>query len=248
MRRGATRIGDIGEFALIERLQRFLQPPSGSQIIKSIGDDCAVLQPAADADLIVTTDSQEEGVHYRLDWSTPEDIGWRCLAINVSDIAAMAGRPLGAVVALSLPADLDVAFVDGLYTGMQALAQDMACPIIGGNLTKTTGRISVTITVLGEVPRGTGGLSLRRAAGRRHLGDGNPGRRQSGAGSAAASGDRARYAGGARPGLLPPAATAFAGSLVFAPAGRAAQLARPQRRPLRRFAAYLRSERRGRAN
>jgi len=152
--RGATRIGDIGEFALIERLQRFLQPPSGSQIIKSIGDDCAVLQPAADADLIVTTDSQEEGVHYRLDWSTPEDIGWRCLAINVSDIAAMAGRPLGAVVALSLPADLDVAFVDGLYTGMQALAQDMACPIIGGNMTKTTGRISVTITVLGEVPRG----------------------------------------------------------------------------------------------
>ena len=154
MTRGATRIGDIGEFALIERLQRFLQPPSGSQIVKSIGDDCAVLQPAADADLIVTTDSQEEGVHYRLDWSTPEDIGWRCLAINVSDIAAMAGRPLGAVVALSLPPDLDVAFVDGLYTGMQALAQDMACPTIGGNMTKTTGRISVTITVLGEVPRG----------------------------------------------------------------------------------------------
>ena len=154
MTRGATRIGDIGEFALIERLQRFLQPPAGSQIVKSIGDDCAVLQPAAGSELIVTTDSQEEGVHYRLDWSTPEDIGWRCLAINVSDIAAMAGWPLGAVAALSLPPELDVAFVDGLYTGMQALAQEMACPIIGGNMTKTTGRISVTITVLGEVPKG----------------------------------------------------------------------------------------------
>jgi thiamine-monophosphate kinase len=152
--RKVIKVGDIGEFALIDRLQRFLQAPSGSQVVKSIGDDCAVLQPAAESELILTTDSQEEGIHYRLDWSTPEDIGWRCLAINVSDIAAMAGWPLGAVVALSLPADLDVAFVDGLYTGMQALARDMACPIIGGNLTKTTGRVSVTITVLGEVPKG----------------------------------------------------------------------------------------------
>jgi thiamine-monophosphate kinase len=150
----AIKVGDIGEFALIDRLQRFLQPASGSQVIKSIGDDCAVLQSSPEAELILTTDSQEEGVHYRLDWSTPEDIGWRCLAINVSDIAAMAGWPLGAVVALSLPSELDVAFVDGLYTGMQALASDMACPIIGGNLTKTTGRVSVTITVLGEVPKG----------------------------------------------------------------------------------------------
>lgn len=150
----AVKIGDIGEFALIDRLQQFLQPPSGSQVVKSIGDDCAVLQPSAESELILTTDSQEEGVHYRLDWSTPEDIGWRCLAINVSDIAAMAGWPLGAVVALSLPPDLDVAFVDGLYRGMQDLAREMTCPIIGGNMTKTTGRISVTITVLGEVPKG----------------------------------------------------------------------------------------------
>lgn len=149
----AIRIGDIGEFALIDRLQRFLQAPASSQVVKSIGDDCAVLQPSPESELILTTDSQEEGVHYRLDWSTPEEIGWRCLAVNVSDIAAMAGWPLGAVVALSLPPDLDVAFVDGLYTGMQDLARQMACPIIGGNMTKTTGRVSVTITVLGEVPK-----------------------------------------------------------------------------------------------
>jgi thiamine-monophosphate kinase len=151
--RKAIKIGDMGEFALIDRLQRFLQAPSGSQVIQSIGDDCAVLRPSPESELILTTDSQEEGVHYRLDWSTPEDIGWRCLAINVSDIAAMAGWPLGAVVALSLPPELSVAFVDGLYTGMQALAHEMACPIIGGNMTKTTGRVSVTITVLGEVPK-----------------------------------------------------------------------------------------------
>ena len=152
--RKAIQVGDVGEFALIARLQRFLQAPAGSHVIKSIGDDCAVLQPSPESELILTTDSQEEGVHYRLDWSTPEDIGWRCLAINVSDIAAMAGWPLGAVVALSLPPELDVAFVDGLYTGIQDASRHMACPIIGGNITKTTGRVSVTITVLGEVPKG----------------------------------------------------------------------------------------------
>ncbi|PON18280.1 thiamine-phosphate kinase [Candidatus Entotheonella serta] len=153
--RGETiRIGEMGEFALIDRLQRVLQVPSDAQVVKSIGDDCAVLQPSPESELILTTDSQEEGVHYRLDWSMPEEIGWRCLAVNVSDIAAMAGRPLGAVVALSLPPDLDVTFVDGLYSGMQDLAHQMACPIIGGNMTKTTGRVSVTITVLGEVPKG----------------------------------------------------------------------------------------------
>lgn len=150
----AKRIGDIGEFALIDRVHQFLQVSSGSQVIKSIGDDCAVVQPSPDTEIIVTTDTQEEGVHYRLDWATPEDIGWRCMAVNVSDIAAMAGWPLGAVVALSLPPALDVAFVDGLYTGMQALAQEMACPIIGGNMTKASGRVSVTITILGEVPKG----------------------------------------------------------------------------------------------
>ncbi len=152
----ARRIGDIGEFALIDRVQQILQLPahSSSQVVKSIGDDCAVVQPSPETEIIVTTDTQEEDVHYRLDWSTPADIGWRCMAVNVSDIAAMAGRPLGAVVALSLPPSLDVAFVDGLYTGMQALASDMVCPIIGGNMTKASGRVSVTITILGEVPKG----------------------------------------------------------------------------------------------
>ncbi len=152
----ARHIGDIGEFALIHRIQQLLhsQAPVDSQVVKSIGDDCAVVQPSPETEIIVTTDTQEEGAHYRLDWATPADIGWRCMAVNVSDIAAMAGRPLGAVVALSLPAELDVAFVDGLYTGMQALAQETSCPIIGGNMTKASGRVSVTITILGEVPKG----------------------------------------------------------------------------------------------
>ena len=146
-------VGELGEFALLDRLRQRLTPDGGPAVVHGIGDDCAVLRPAAGHDLLVTTDTQEEGVHFRRDWSTSADIGWRCLAVNVSDIAAMGGEPLGAVVALSLPETLEVAFVEAMYDGISALAADYECPIVGGNISKSTGRLSVTITVLGSTPR-----------------------------------------------------------------------------------------------
>jgi thiamine-monophosphate kinase len=76
--------------------------------------------------------------------------------VNVSDIAAMGGAPLGAVIALSIPATLNVAFIEALYDGIQELATAYDCPVIGGNVSKASGHMSVTITVLGEVPAGHG--------------------------------------------------------------------------------------------
>ena len=147
-------VRELGEFALLARLQQRLKLSGGPAVVRGIGDDCAVLRPADGQDLLVTTDTQEEGVHFRRDWSTAEDIGWRCLAVNVSDIAAMGGEPLGAVVALSLPETLTAAFVEAMYDGMNALAADYDCPIVGGNISKSAERLSVTITVLGSAPRG----------------------------------------------------------------------------------------------
>jgi len=149
-------IGELGEFALIARLQQRLQQTAPAQLVRGIGDDCAVLRSMADMDLLLTTDTQEEGVHFRQDWSTPQDIGWRCLAVNVSDIAAMGGNPLGAVIALSVPATLEVAFIEALYDGLQELATAYDCPIIGGNISKASEHLTVTITVLGDVPAGQG--------------------------------------------------------------------------------------------
>ena len=146
-------VRELGEFALLARLQQRLKQADAPPVVRGIGDDCAVLRPGDGHDLLVTTDTQEEGVHFRRDWSTPEDIGWRCLAVNVSDIAAMGGVPLGAVVALSLPETLVVAFVEAMYDGMNALAEAYDCPIVGGNISKSTERLSVTITVLGSTPR-----------------------------------------------------------------------------------------------
>ncbi|GIX47580.1 MAG: thiamine-monophosphate kinase [Candidatus Tectimicrobiota bacterium] len=153
----------VGEFALIARLQQRLPPPQEARVVCGIGDDCAVLRLPAGSDLLLTTDTQEEEVHFRRAWATPEDIGWRCLAVNVSDIAAMGGMPVAAVVALSLPPDLEVAFVEGLYDGLQAVATAYSCPIVGGNVSKTAGKLAVTISVLGEVPRGQ---ALRRSGAR----------------------------------------------------------------------------------
>lgn len=147
------QVGDLGEFALISRLHARLQTPRDPHIIRGIGDDCAVLRPSAGTELLLTTDTQEEGVHFRRDWSSPQDIGWRCLAVNVSDIAAMGGQALGAIVALLLPPTLEVAFVEALYDGMQALATAYGCPVIGGNISQRTDSLSITITVLGETPQ-----------------------------------------------------------------------------------------------
>jgi len=149
-------IGELGEFALIARLQQRLHSAAPRQVVRGIGDDCAVLRTTAGMDLLVTTDTQEEGVHFRRDWATPQDIGWRCLAVNVSDIAAMAGLPLGAVIALSVPATLEVAFMEHLYDGLQELATAYDCPILGGNVSKASAHLAVTITVLGEVPADRG--------------------------------------------------------------------------------------------
>lgn len=108
------QVGELGEFELIARLQRLLPDATGRHVVRGIGDDCAVVRASPGMELLLTTDSQEEGVHFRSQWSTPQDIGWRCLAVNVSDIAAMGGSPLGALVALCVPATLEVAFLDAL--------------------------------------------------------------------------------------------------------------------------------------
>lgn len=149
------RVGDLGEFRLIARLEKRLRRSPSPHVLRGIGDDCAVVQPSDGTELLLTVDTQEEGVHFKRQWATPEDIGWRCLAVNVSDIAAMAGSPLGAIVALSLPPSLEVTFLEAFYDGMQELAEGYDCPVIGGNVSRRAAEtMAVSITVLGEAPRG----------------------------------------------------------------------------------------------
>ncbi|BCL80196.1 thiamine-monophosphate kinase [Ktedonobacteria bacterium brp13] len=148
-------ISELGEFGLIARLTSGLATRSPQDI--GIGDDCAVLDLAADRLLLATCDSQVEHVHFTLQTSSPVAIGRKALAINLSDIAAMGGTPLYALISLVLPAHLPVATLDGIYAGLRELALRYDTALVGGNVSGTGQRgeqLIIDITVLGSVERG----------------------------------------------------------------------------------------------
>ena len=93
------------EFALIDWIRRRARPTPGSWTKLGIGDDCAILQIDRPSDVLVTTDMLMDGRHFRLDQDGPEAVGYKALAVNLSDIAAMAGIPRAALVAVALPRD-----------------------------------------------------------------------------------------------------------------------------------------------
>jgi thiamine-monophosphate kinase len=116
-----------------------------------IGDDAAVLQVPPGEKLVVSTDTSLEGVHFRRDWLNHFEIGYRATAASLSDLAAMGARPLGLVIALTLP-EADRHEARTIATGIREGASAVLCPIVGGDLTagKT---LSLTITALGSVAR-----------------------------------------------------------------------------------------------
>ena len=147
-------IGGVGEFSLIAGIRRRMEGKYPPEVVKGIGDDCAVLRPVGEAEWVVTTDTQVEDVHFRRAWLTPYQIGWRAMAVNLSDIAAMAAEPFGALAALTLPPNLEVAAFEGILDGLCDLGFRFTCPLLGGNLAQDPARMSLTLTVFGRVPVG----------------------------------------------------------------------------------------------
>ena len=140
------------EEAVLARINDFfpnswLNGDPGNSLILGRGDDCAII--ASREQICVSTDLFMEDVHFRRSYFSPQDIGWKSLAVNVSDLAACGARPLGFTVGLSLPFDADMDLVDGLCTGMAELAGQVGIPLIGGDLSRAE-RLHVCITVLGQ--------------------------------------------------------------------------------------------------
>src|SRR5512140_1994990 len=158
----ATPIDQIGEFPLIDRLVRILgplapPPPRGP------GDDAAVISTGAAT--LVTTDTLEEDVHFRRAWSLPEEVGYKALEINLSDIAAMGGVPQAAFISLVLPGGLPLGAVESLYRGLARSARRSRVEVGGGNVSRTaSGRVGLHVTVLGRVAgKGAGGKTVTRS-------------------------------------------------------------------------------------
>ena len=145
-------VGELGERGLIGRIRARIPPPPPSVIV-GIGDDAAVLEPERNALEVLTTDSQVEGVHFDLAFVTPADIGFRSLAVNLSDLAAMGATPRAALLSLVLPPSWPVANVDALIDGILSLAGRARTSIIGGNIARSPGPLIVDVTAIGSVHR-----------------------------------------------------------------------------------------------
>jgi len=133
---------------------RFLENLRQKYSLTKTGDDCAVLPKDRRTDLVVTTDLLVEDIDFRLDWSKPEFIGHKALAVSLSDIAAMGAKPVWSMVSIGVPEKIwKTDFVDEFYKGYMNLAQNFDVELIGGDISKTPEKIVIDSIAAGEVKK-----------------------------------------------------------------------------------------------
>lgn len=153
MSRRPIRVADLGELALIERIARRSGRSPGGRWSLGIGDDAALLRGRSDEELVFSTDTLVEDVHFRFAREGPRRVGRRAMAVNLSDLAAMGAAPLGVLLGLCVPPRLPVATFDAMIAGFVFEARRFGCPLVGGNLSRSD-KVSVAVTVIGRVERG----------------------------------------------------------------------------------------------
>lgn len=145
-------VGDLTEAALIARIQRHL-PPAPGWLLLGIGDDAAVVEPERNRVEVLSVDAIVEGIHFDRAFVSPEAIGHRALAVNLSDLAAMGAAPRLALLSFALPPGLPLEDFEGIITGLARLAARHRIHVAGGNLTRSPGPLMIDITVVGSVKR-----------------------------------------------------------------------------------------------
>ncbi|MBI2495562.1 MAG: thiamine-phosphate kinase [Candidatus Omnitrophica bacterium] len=141
-------IAQVGEVELIHRIRRRIQ--GNASVAVGIGDDAAVLRTPHRGRLLFASDMLIEGVHFHRRSVPARQIGWKALACNVSDVAAMGGRPLWAVISLGLPPRTSVPFVDALYAGLERCARRFGVAIVGGDTVRAK-QVVVDVAIIGTV-------------------------------------------------------------------------------------------------
>jgi thiamine-monophosphate kinase len=153
---------EVGEFGLIDLIKddTIVDPAS---VVMGIGDDAAVYRPGPGMLELLTTDMLVENVHFRTSTTSPWQLGYKAVAVNLSDIAAMGGQPRQAVVSLGLPPGVAVEYVIDLYKGMKEICREFGVNIVGGDTVSSPHGLVVNVAVVGEVaPAGL----LRRSGAR----------------------------------------------------------------------------------
>lgn len=143
---------DIGEFGLIESISGRFQAPEG---VLGIGDDCAIIPQRDGLDTLVSTDMLVEGTHFLLEDITPYRLGWKAAAVNISDIAAMGGRPYGSFLSLALTEGVGCEWINRFLDGYKAVSDLFSCPLLGGDTTFSKHMFCANVAVLGTSSSGT---------------------------------------------------------------------------------------------
>ncbi len=144
------KVKEIGEYPLVARLCQQLERVFGidKRVVVGLGDDASVLE-LKETKLVLTIDTQIEDVHFRRRWMPPFELGWKSVAISISDVVAMGGKPVAALLAIGLTGDETVSFVDKFYEGAIALCQSTKTLLLGGDTARSPNGLMVSSVVVG---------------------------------------------------------------------------------------------------
>ncbi|MCX7862427.1 MAG: thiamine-phosphate kinase [Bacteroidales bacterium] len=145
-----TPISELGEFRLIDRITSPF-PKFHNETIRGIGDDAAVLKLNSENYTIITTDVLVEGIHFNLVYTPLKHLGYKAVAVNLSDIAAMNGTPKYITVSIALSAKFSVEAIEQLYSGILAACEKYHVELIGGDTSSSMTGLMISITAIGEV-------------------------------------------------------------------------------------------------
>jgi thiamine-monophosphate kinase len=147
-----TQVGRLGEFGLIKRLTEkiVLKQPS---TIKGVGDDAAVIEPEKDHVILLSTDMLAEGVHFDLTYTPLRHLGYKAVAVNVSDICAMNGTPTQITVSIGISNQFSVEALEELYRGMHFACEEYGVDLVGGDTTSSNSGMVINIAILGKAKK-----------------------------------------------------------------------------------------------
>lgn len=145
-----TEISDIGEFGLIDLLNRDIKI-ANSNTIRGIGDDAAVIDTGGDKYMVMTTDLLTEGVHFDLSYAPIRHLGYKAAVVNISDIAAMNAIPKQLLISIGLSNRFSVEAVQALYEGIRSACENYKIDLVGGDTTTSASGLIISVTAIGEV-------------------------------------------------------------------------------------------------
>jgi len=145
-------LSEIGEFGLIKRLSEKFQDIV-VQSATGIGDDCAIIQKDEIHDYVITTDMLVENIHFIRSKITPYELGYKTLAVNLSDIASMGAVPLYSFLSIAIPPDIEVEYLDQFLEGYKQLSRKFLTPLMGGDTTSSEKNLILSVTVIGIIEK-----------------------------------------------------------------------------------------------